>query len=93
MIINFSDELNRIIGHSADLCKQYGVSLEAKKKVPDKHREASLIFNEDLEKIKAICAAADELDKRNRELEKLVKESGLEEHNSFYYPLGGGNLF
>jgi hypothetical protein len=93
MIINFSDELKKIINHSADLCKSYDIRIEARNHIPTKHREATLIFDEDLEKICAICAAADELDKRNKELENKIKKSGLEDIDSFYYPLGGGSLF
>ena len=93
MIINFSEEFKEIINHSADLYKSYDIKIEAGNHISTKHREAILIFDEDLEKIRAICAAADELDKKNKELDKLVKESGLGDHNSFYYPLGGGSLF
>ena len=93
MIINFSRELQNIINHSTDLCKSYDIRIEPRNHIPTKPRKVALIFDEDLEKIRAICAAADELDKRNKELEKLVKESGLENHNSFYYPLGGGSIF
>lgn len=93
MIINFLSELSNAVSHSADLCRKYGIRIASDKRIPSEHTTVTLLFDEDLEKIRAICAAADELDKKNKELEKLVKESGLEDHNSFYYPLGGGSLF
>ena len=92
MIINFLSELNNAVNHSADLCREYGVRIAADKHMPSEHMTATLLFDEDLDKIRAICNAADELDKRNRELEKKVKDSGLNDKLDFYYPFGGGSL-
>ena len=94
MIINFSRELQNIINHSSDLFNRYDLTISGDTNyIPKEHHSITILFDEDVDKIRAICAAADELDKKNKELEKLVKESGLEDHNSFYYPLGGGSLF
>ena len=93
MIINFISELNNAVSHSEKIWRKYNIKVSCDKILPEEYEQVTLLFDEDLDKIRAICNAADELDKRNRELEKLVKESGLEDSNSYYYPLGGGSLF
>lgn len=93
MIINFSSELQKLISHSEALFHKYKIKLSSSILIPEEHEEVFIIFKEDMEKISAIVEKADELDKRNKELETMIKNSGLEEHNKFYYPLGGGSLF
>ena len=94
MILNFTNELQKIIKHSSDLANEYDLTISGDTRfIPKKHHAVYILFDEDLDKIGAICAAADELDKENRQLKEKLHGTGLEDSHDFYFPLGGGSLF
>ena len=92
MIIDFKTELANAVVNGNQIIKKYGISVSSTMRVPREYNSFYIIFEEDMKKLEAICKAADELDKRNKELENLVKSSGLEDSLSYYYPLGGGKI-
>ena len=94
MILNFVNELQKILEHSSDLANKYNLTISGDTRlIPKQHHEVFILFEEDVDKIRAICAAADELDKENRQLKEKFHGTGLEDSHDFYFPLGGGSLF
>jgi hypothetical protein len=94
MILNFTNELQKIIKHSSDLANEYNLTISGDtSSMPKQHHSVFILFEEDVDKIGAICAAADELDKENRQLKEKFHGTGLEDSHDFYFPLGGGSLF
>jgi hypothetical protein len=92
MIINFKTELLKAVEKGKFFVDKYNITVSATGKVPSDHSGFYMILEEDMRKLEAICDAADELDKKNRELERLVNTSGIKDEYDFYYPLGGGKL-
>ena len=92
MIIDFKTELVNAVTNGNQIMKKYDISVSSSGRVPKEYHSFYVIFEEDMKKLEAICKAADELDKRNQELERLVKTSGVKDKYDFYYPLGGGML-